>query len=137
MRNLSECWSLVPDEFNASTEEFFDASENITIHQVDDDLQARLRAKARDQTTRNYFSDHDVQYGKYSDNFKSSFGRHEREIDDGISKLRAERNKCRSSDRRCEINQEIPILEEDEKVLQDSIRTETILLAHPDNLICL
>jgi hypothetical protein len=60
--NLSEFWSLVSDDFNALTDEFVDASENITINQVDDDLQERLRAKARDQTTRNYYSKHNVQY---------------------------------------------------------------------------
>jgi hypothetical protein len=63
--NLSEYRSLVPDEFNASTDEFVDASESITIDQVDDDLQESLMEKARDQTTCNYFSDHVVQYGKY------------------------------------------------------------------------
>jgi hypothetical protein len=93
-------------------------------------------AKASDQTTRNYFSDHDVQYGKYASNFKSLFGHHEKEIVDRISELKAERNKCRSPDRRREIMQQITILEEDKTVLQDSIRTETFL-AHPDNLVAL
>jgi hypothetical protein len=115
---------------------FSDASENITIYQVDDDLQERLRAKARAKTTWNYYSEHDVQYPKYSDKFNSSFGHHEKEIDDRISKLRAERNKCKSADRRREISQQITILEDDKNVLQDSIRTETFL-AHPDNLVSL
>jgi hypothetical protein len=53
--NLSEYWSLVPDGFNASTNEFVDGSENIIINQVDDDLQEKLMAKASNQTTRNYF----------------------------------------------------------------------------------
>jgi hypothetical protein len=49
--NLSEFRSLVPDYFKTSTDDFVDASGNITIDQVDDDLQERLRAKARDNTT--------------------------------------------------------------------------------------
>jgi hypothetical protein len=126
--NLSEYQSLVPDEFNASTNEFVDASENILIDQVDDDLQEKLMAKASDQTTRNYFSDHDVQYGKHASDFKSLFGHHEKEIVDRINELRAERSKCRSTDRRREITQQITILEEDKKVLRDSIRTETFLV---------
>jgi hypothetical protein len=134
MRNLSEFRSLVLDDFNAPTDEFVDASENITIDQVNDDLQERLRAKARDKTTQNYYSEHNVKYPKYSDKFKSSFGHHEKEIDDRISKLRAERNKFKSADRRREISQQITILEIDKKVLQDSIRTEAFL-AHPDNLV--
>jgi hypothetical protein len=120
--NLSEFRSLVPDDFNDLTDEFVDASENITIDQVDDDLQERLRAKARDKTAQNYYSEHNVQYPTYSDKFKSSFGHHEKEIDNPISKLRAERNKCKSADRRRETSQQITILEEDKKVLQDSIR---------------
>jgi hypothetical protein len=114
---LSDYRSLVPDEFNASTDEFVDASENMVIDQVDDDLQESLMAKARDQTTRNYFSDHDVQDSKYADVFKSLFGHHEKDIVDRISKLRAERNKCRSPDRRREIMQQITILKEIKKVL--------------------
>jgi hypothetical protein len=43
--NLSEYRDLVPDEFNASTDEFVDASENITIDQVDDYLQESLMEK--------------------------------------------------------------------------------------------
>jgi glutaredoxin 2 len=113
--NLSEFWSLVPNEFNALTDEFVDASKNITIGQVDNDLQERLREKATDATTQNYYSEHDLQYGKYSNNFKSSFGHYVKEIDDCISKLKEERNKFRSSDRRREITQEIAILEEDKK----------------------
>jgi hypothetical protein len=57
-------------------------------------------------------------------------------IEDHINKLREERNNCRSPGRRREIMQEISILEEDRKVLKDSIRTETFL-AHPDNLVAL
>jgi hypothetical protein len=134
--NLSEYRSLVPDGFNASTNEFEDASENIIIDQVDDDLEEKLMAKASDQTTRNYFSEHDAQYGKYASDFKSLFGHHEKEIVNRISELRAERSKCRSTDRRREITQQITILEEDKKALRDSIRTETFL-AHPDNLVAL
>jgi hypothetical protein len=134
--NLNEFRSLVPDDFNALTDEYVHASENITNDQVDDDLQERLRAKAQDKTTQNYYSERNVQYPKYSDKYKSSFGHHEKEIDNHISKLRAERNKCKSADRRNEICQQITILEEDEKVLQDSIRTKTFLV-HPDNLVAL
>jgi predicted ABC-class ATPase len=58
--NLSEFQPLVPDESNAKTQEFVDASENITIDEVNDDLQERLKAKSRDKTMRNYFSDKDL-----------------------------------------------------------------------------
>jgi hypothetical protein len=57
---LSEFQSLVSDDFNAVTDELVDASKNITINQVDDDLQERLRAKSRDKTTQNYYSEHDL-----------------------------------------------------------------------------
>jgi hypothetical protein len=47
--NLNEFRFLVPDDFNALTDEFVKASKNISINQVDDDLQER--AKARDKAT--------------------------------------------------------------------------------------
>jgi hypothetical protein len=125
--NLSEFRSLVRDEFNATTDEFFDASENITIDHVDDALQERLQAKSRDQTTRNSFAGEDLEYGKISEKFDSSFGHHVKGIEDRINQLIEERNRCQATDRRREINQEIAILEEDKKVLKDSIRTEPSL----------
>jgi hypothetical protein len=99
-RNLSEFQSLVPDEFNARTQEFVNAAENITIDQVNDDLQERgLKAKSRDTTTQNYFEGEDLEYGKISEKFNSSFGHHVTGIEDRINKLREERNNCRSPDR--------------------------------------
>jgi hypothetical protein len=130
--NLSEFWSLVSDDFNALTDEFVDASENITINQVDDDLQERLRAKARGQTTRNYYSEHNVQY---SDKFNLVLATMRNKLTTA-SVNSEQNNRCKSADRRCEIIQQITILEEDKKVLQDSIRTETFL-AHPDNRVAL
>jgi predicted nuclease of restriction endonuclease-like RecB superfamily len=91
-------------------------------------------AKSRDKTTQNYFADEDLEYGKISEKFDSSLGHHVKGIEDRVNQLREERNNCRSPDRRCEIMQQITSLEEDRKVLKDSIRTE-IFLAHPDNIV--
>ena len=74
--NLSEFRSLVPDQFNTRTQEFVDAAENITIDQVNDDLQERFKEKSSDTTARNYFEGDDLEYGKISENFNKSFGHH-------------------------------------------------------------
>jgi hypothetical protein len=69
--NVSKFQSLVPDDFNAKPDEFVDSSENTAIDQVDDNLQRKLRE------TPDIFAGDNLQYSKYTHNFKTSFGHHD------------------------------------------------------------